>query len=37
VELFFDIYNPSSVHGQRIRTNVGDYTTAVVNPAILEE
>lgn len=37
VELYFDIYNPSSVHGQRIRTNVTDYTTAVVNPAILEE
>jgi hypothetical protein len=37
VELFFDIYNPSSVHGQRIRTNVNDYKTAVVNPAIMEE
>jgi hypothetical protein len=37
VELFFDIYNPSSIHGQRIRTNVEDYKTALVNPAILEE
>jgi type IV secretory pathway VirB4 component len=37
VELYFDIYNPSSVHGQRIRTNVSDYTTAIVNPAIIEE
>jgi len=37
VELYFDIYNPNSVHGQRIRTNVNDYKTAVVNPAILEE
>lgn len=37
VELFFDIYNPSSVHGQRIRTNVSDYQTAIVNPAIFEE
>ena len=37
VELYFDIYNPSTVHGQRIRTNVEDYKTAVVNPAILEE
>ncbi|OGC68938.1 hypothetical protein A2415_04015 [candidate division WWE3 bacterium RIFOXYC1_FULL_39_7] len=37
VELYFDIYNPSSVHGQRIRTNVDDYTTAIVNPAIIEE
>lgn len=37
VELYFDIYNPSSVHGQRIRTNVEDYKTAVVNPAIIEE
>src|SRR3989344_2714037 len=25
VELFFDIYNPSSIHGQRVRTNVSDY------------
>ena len=37
VELYFDIYNPSSVHGQRIRANVEDYKTAIVNPAILEE
>jgi hypothetical protein len=37
VELYFDIYNPSSVHGQRIRTNIDDYKTAIVNPAILEE
>jgi hypothetical protein len=37
VELFFDIYNPSTIHGQRIRTNIDDYTTAIVNPAILEE
>lgn len=37
VELYFDIYNPSNVHGQRIRTNIEDYKTAVVNPAILEE
>jgi len=37
VELYFDIYNPSSIHGQRIRTNVDDYKTALVNPAILED
>lgn len=37
VELFFDIYNPSSIQGQRIRTNVEDYKTAIVNPAIIEE
>ncbi len=37
VELYFDIYNPSSVHGQRIRTSIDDYKTAIVNPAILEE
>ena len=37
VELYFDIYNPSSIHGQRIRTNVADYKTALVEPAILEE
>ncbi|MFC1722238.1 hypothetical protein ACFL0C_01170 [Patescibacteria group bacterium] len=37
VELYFDIYNPSTVHGQRIRTNIDDYKTAVVNPAIVEE
>lgn len=36
VELYFDIYNPSTIHGQRIRTNVGDYKTAIVNPAIIE-
>jgi hypothetical protein len=37
VELYFDIYNPSNIHGQRIRTNVEDYKTAIVNPAIIEE
>ena len=37
VELFFEIYNPSSIHGQRVRTNVNDFMTAVVQPAILEE
>lgn len=37
VELYFDIYNPSTVHGQRIRTNIDDYKTAIVNPAIIEE
>lgn len=37
VELYFDIYNPSTVYGQRIRTNVEDYKTAIVNPAIIEE
>lgn len=37
VELYFDIYNPSSTHGQRIRTNIDDYKTSIVSPAILEE
>ncbi|MBW6441324.1 hypothetical protein K0B04_00220 [Patescibacteria group bacterium] len=37
VELYFDIYNPSNLHGQRIRTNIEDYKTAIVNPAIIEE
>ena len=37
VELYFDIYNPSAVHGQRIQTKVEDYQTAIVNPAIFEE
>lgn len=37
VELYFDIYNPSAIHGQRIRTNIEDYKTAIVNPAIIEE
>jgi len=37
VELYFDIYNPSTVHGQRIRTSVEDYKSAIVSPAILEE
>jgi hypothetical protein len=36
VELYFDIYNPSSSQGQRIRTNIEDYKTAVVEPAIYE-
>jgi len=37
VELYFDLYNPSSITGQRIRTNVDDYKAAIVSPAILEE
>ena len=37
VELYFDIYNPSNIYGQRVRTNIDDYKTAVVNPAIIEE
>ena len=37
VELYFDIYNPTTLSGQRIRTNVEDYKTAVVSPAIIEE
>ncbi|OGC50948.1 hypothetical protein A2716_02845 [candidate division WWE3 bacterium RIFCSPHIGHO2_01_FULL_40_23] len=37
VELFFDIYNPSSVHEQRIKARVDDFKVAIVEPAILEE
>lgn len=37
VELYFDLYNPTSQHGQRIRTNIEDYKSAIVSPAILEE
>lgn len=37
VELFFEIYNPGSAEAQRIRTDIGDYRTAIVEPAILEE
>jgi type IV secretory pathway VirB4 component len=37
VELYFDIYNPSTIHGQRVKTNIDDYTTAIVNPAIMED
>lgn len=37
VELFFDIYNPTSAHEQRIRANVDDYAVPIVEPAILEE
>lgn len=37
VELYFEIYNPSSAEAQRIRTDIGDYKTAIVEPAILEE
>jgi type IV secretory pathway VirB4 component len=36
VELYFDVYNPSTSQGQRIRTSVDDYKTAIVNPAIIE-
>ncbi len=36
VELYFDIYNPTTMHGQRIRTSVEDYKTAIVNPAVVE-
>jgi len=36
VELYFDIYNPSTSQGQRIRTSTEDYKTAIVNPAIVE-
>lgn len=37
VELYFEIYNPSSSQAQRIRTDISDYKTAIVEPAILEE
>lgn len=37
VELYFDLYNPTSLHGQRIRTSIEDYKSAIVSPAILEE
>ena len=36
VELYFDIYNPATTQGQRIRTSVDDYKTAIVNPAIVD-
>jgi len=37
VELYFNIYNPQTAQIQKIRTNVDDYKTALVEPAILEE
>lgn len=37
VELYFDIYNPTNLTGQRIRTNIDDYKSAIVSPAIIEE
>lgn len=37
VELYFEIYNPSTAQSQRIRTDINDYKTAIVEPAILEE
>jgi hypothetical protein len=37
VELYFDIYNPSTIHGQRVKRNIEDYTTAIVSPAIVDE
>jgi len=36
VELYFDIYNPTNTQGQRIRTGIEDYRTAIVNPAIVD-
>lgn len=37
VGLYFEIYNPTAARAQRIRTNIDDYKTALVEPAILEE
>ena len=37
VELYFDFYNPATAQSQRVRTSIGDYKTALVEPAILEE
>ncbi len=37
VELFFDVYNPISLHDQRIRTGIEDYGVPLVEPAIIEE
>ncbi len=37
VELYFEYYNPGTAQSQRIRTNIEDYKTALVEPAILEE
>lgn len=37
VELFFDIYNPTAVHEQRLRTNIEDYKIPLVEPAVIEE
>jgi len=37
VELYFEYYNPGTSQSQRIRTNIEDYKTGLVEPAILEE
>lgn len=37
VELFFDIYNPTSIHEQRIRTGIDDYRVPIVEPAMVDE
>jgi len=37
VELYFDFYNPSSARSQRLRTDVDDYRTGIVEPAMAEE
>ena len=37
VELYFEIYNPTTAQVQRVRTDIDDYKTAIVEPAILEE
>src|SRR3989344_612907 len=34
VELYFEFYNPGTAQSQRIRTNINDYRTALVEPAI---
>lgn len=37
VELYFEIYNPETSETQKIKTDVNDYLTGIVEPAILEE
>lgn len=37
VELYFEMYNPETSQTQKLRTNVDDYKTGIVEPAILEE
>jgi hypothetical protein len=37
VELYFDVYNPAEVGGQKIHLTEASYTTPIVEPAVEEE
>lgn len=37
VQLYFETYNPGTAQSQKIKTDIKDYKTAIVEPAIFEE